>query len=222
MTNSPPKICVAITRNDMRAIASVEPFVDLFEVRIDLIGTGWKKLVNGLKKPWIACNRRPEEGGKWQDGETKRLEELMAALELGASIVDIELGTPGVEEVVKNIKGRAEILVSYHNLKETPELDKIRQIIINQLAVGADICKVVTAARSFQDNLTIFKLISLFPSNNIIAFCMGEEGRISRILSPLMGGYFTYASVSQGKESAAGQVPANVLRDIYQTLRRGS
>ena len=55
-----PKICLAITGNDIKAIKQVEPLVDLFEVRIDLIGDAWQELVKHLKKPWIACNRCAE------------------------------------------------------------------------------------------------------------------------------------------------------------------
>jgi 3-dehydroquinate dehydratase type I len=213
-----PKICVAIVNDDIKAISKAETEVDLWEVRIDLIGKGWREAVGRLKKPWIACNRRAEEGGKWRGREPQRIKELLSALELGASVIDIELGTPGVENAVKEVKGRAECLISYHNLKETPPLDRMRQIIINQLAAGADICKVVTTARSFKDNLAVLQLIKEFPETKIVAFAMGAAGQISRVLCPLAGGHFTYASVEEGKESAEGQVTAEELRKIYGML----
>lgn len=61
-----PRICAAMVNNDPEAVREIEPFVDLFEVRIDLIGDGWQELVKQFKKPWIACNRRVDEGGRWQ------------------------------------------------------------------------------------------------------------------------------------------------------------
>jgi len=216
-----PKICVAIVNNDIKAISKAESEADLWEVRIDLIGKGWREAAGQLKKPWIACNRRAEEGGKWRGREPQRIKELLSALELGASVIDIELGTPGVENAVKEVKGRAECLISYHNLKETPPLERMRQIIINQLAAGADICKVVTTARSFKDNLAVLQLITEFPETKIVAFAMGAAGQISRVLCPLAGGYFTYASVEEGKESAEGQVTAGELRKIYGMLGNG-
>lgn len=218
MAGERPKICVAIVNNDIKAISKAETEVDLWEVRIDLIGKGWREAAGQLKKPWIACNRRAEEGGKWRGREPQRIKELLSALELGASVIDIELGTPGVENAVKEVKGRAECLISYHNLKETPPLDRMRQIIINQLAAGADICKVVTTARSFKDNLAVLQLITEFPETKIVAFAMGAAGQISRVLCPLAGGHFTYASVEEGKESAGGQVTAGELRRIYGML----
>ena len=221
MAGERPKICVAIVNNDIKAISKAESEADLWEVRIDLIGKGWREAAGQLKKPWIACNRRAEEGGKWRGREPQRIKELLSALELGASVIDIELGTPGVENAVKEVKGRAECLISYHNLKETPPLDRMRQIIINQLAAGADICKVVTTARSFKDNLAVLQLITEFPETKIVAFAMGAAGQISRVLCPLAGGHFTYASVEEGKESAEGQVTAGELRKIYGMLGNG-
>jgi 3-dehydroquinate dehydratase type I len=215
---NPPKICAAIVNDDLDALDGVAPLVDLFEVRIDLIGKGWRKVAARLKKPWIACNRRADEGGKWDGKEAARINELYHAVELGAAIIDIELATPSIAEVVNEIKDRAECLVSYHNLKETPPLDRLRQIIINQLAAGAGICKVVTTARIFADNLVVLQLIADFSSANIVSFAMGAKGQLSRVLCPLVGGYFTYASVGEGRESAKGQVTVRDLREIYRML----
>jgi 3-dehydroquinate dehydratase type I len=216
-----PRICAAIVSDDLDALDGVEPLVDLFEVRIDLIGKGWRKVAAHLKKPWIACNRRVDEGGKWAGRESARIKVLRSAVDLGAKIVDIELATPDAAEIVKEIKDTAVCLLSYHNIKETPPLDRLRQIVINQIAAGAGICKVVTKARSFVDNLTVLQLISDFSSANIVSFAMGATGQLSRVLCPLVGGYFTYASIKAGRESAEGQVTAEELRKIYGMLANG-
>jgi 3-dehydroquinate dehydratase-1 len=212
------RICVPIVNDDLEAVKSVEPLVDLFEVRIDLIGDGWREVAGRLGRPWLACNRRVEEDGRWQGSESARIEELLAAVPLGASIVDIELATPGVAEVVGEIKGRADCLISYHNLRETPPLEKMREIIENQLSAGADICKLITTARSLADNLATLQLIKHFSQTRIVSFAMGALGQLSRVLCPLVGGYFTYASIAEGKESAAGQITAGDLYQIYQVL----
>jgi 3-dehydroquinate dehydratase-1 len=216
-----PRICVAVVNHDLEAVKKVEPVVDLFELRIDLVGGGWEEMAGHLKKPWLACNRRAEEGGGWRGGDSERIEELLSAVEKGASIVDIELGTPGVEKVVREIKGGAECLLSYHDLKGTPPLKKMKEIVNNQLDAGADICKVVTTARSFADNVAVLQLIKDFPETKVVSFAMGDFGQVSRVLCPLVGGYFTYASVEAGRESAAGQITASDLRKIYEMLEDG-
>ena len=45
---------------------------------------------------------------------------------------------------------------------------------------------------------------------------MGEEGLISRVLSPRAGAAFTFASSADGAETAPGQVTARTLLDIYR------
>lgn len=216
-----PRICAAIVNKGLRVIRDVEPMVDLFEVRIDLIGEGWPQLVKHLKKPWIACNRRADEGGNWKDSEASRIKELLKAVELGADIVDIELTTENLGEIVPGIKGRAKCLLSFHDVVGTPSLDKLQAIVQRQLEAGADICKVVTAARNFEDNLVTLRLISDFPKARIISFAMGPLGAASRILCPLVGGDFIYASIEKGKESAAGQLTVEALRKIYGMMADG-
>ncbi len=210
-----PKICAVIVDNDLKAVEKIEPFVELFEVRIDLIGDSWRELVKQLKKPWIACNRSTEEGGSWQGSESKRREELLSAIELGADIIDIELVTGNLKEIVQLIKKRAQCLLSFHDLKGTPPLDRIKEIVQRELEAGADICKVVTTAQKFEDNLTVLQLISDFPKTRVLSFAMGPTGLTSRILCPLVGGDFTYASIEAGKESASGQMTVRDLRKIY-------
>ena len=218
---SKPRICAVVTNGDTDPLKDMAPLVDLYEVRIDLIGSGWRGVVENLKKPWIACNRIGREGGGWRGDEAQRIEELLDAINLGAEIVDIELQTENLSDVVKAIKSRAKCLVSYHDLNGTPPLARLKEIVHMQVAAGADIGKVVTTAQNFADNLSVLQLILEFPGQNIVSFAMGESGMTSRILSPLLGGYFTYASLEAGKESAAGQMTVAQLREIYRMLEDG-
>jgi len=213
-----PKICACIVNNELESVRSVEPLVDLFEVRIDLIGNGWQELAQQLKKPWIACNRKVAEGGSWQGSEAKRVAELLTAVDLKADMVDIELGTEKLKEVVPLIKKRSQCLMSFHDLAGTPSSGRMREIVQGQLEAGADIGKVVTTARKFEDNLAVLQLIADFPRARVVSFAMGPLGFASRILCPLVGGDFVYASIEAGKESASGQLTVKNLRQIYKML----
>lgn len=213
-----PRICATITNNDLTTVKEVEPLVDLFELRIDLIGDGWPELVKQIKKPWIACNRSADEGGQWQGSEARRVEKLLQAIELGADIVDIELRTRNLEKIVQLIKRRTKCLLSFHDLEKTPSLDEMKGIVQRQLKAGADVCKIVTTAQGFEDNLTVLQLISEFPGVRLVSFAMGALGSMSRVLCPLVGGDFTYASIEKGKESAQGQITARDLMKIYETV----
>ena len=214
-----PRICAAIVNNDPEAVKEVEPLVDLFEARIDFIGDGWQELVKQFNKPWIACNRSADEGGKWQGNEARRVEKLLQAVELGADIVDIELKTKNLGKILQLVKKETKCLLSFHDLERTPPLNEMKEIVQSQLKSGADICKLITTAQGFEDNLTILQLISEFPSKQLISFAMGPLGSISRVLCPLVGGDFTYASIEKGKESAQGQITVRELAKIYDMLR---
>jgi 3-dehydroquinate dehydratase-1 len=215
-----PKICLAIVENDIKAIKQVEPLVDLFEVRIDLIGEAWQQLVKQLKKPWIACNRSAAEGGKGEKIEAMRIGKLLKAVELGASMVDIELSASNLTEVVPLIKKRAKCVISTHDYQKTPSISVLRGIAQKQLQAGADICKVVTTAVKTEDNMTILGLVSEFSKNRIVGFAMGELGLLSRLLCPLVGGDFTYAAIGRGKESAPGQMAIKEFRNLYEMMCR--
>jgi 3-dehydroquinate dehydratase I len=214
-----PQICATIVESNIELVHELEPEVDLFEVRLDLVGPGWPELVKQLRKPWLACNRSPEEGGRGNPDQTQRIAELLRAAEAGASIVDLEYRTEGLTEIVPRIKMKAACLLSFHDQAGTPSYETLLDMVEGQLKAGADICKIVTLARSFADNMVILKLLNHFREVKLVAFNMGEAGRVSRILSPLAGGYFTYASLAPGKESASGQMTAKEMREIYRLLR---
>ncbi len=217
------KICAVITENNYQMAASVEKLVNFYEVRLDLIGDGWQEWVGKLNRPWIACNRVQEEGGKWLGSETDRIAYLMEAVRRGAHIIDIELNTPGLEDIMKQVKkNKVKCLLSVHNLYETPILKVLKRIVRQEVAVGADICKVVTTARCFEDNMTVLRLFPEFTGVKLVALAMGQVGVSSRILSPMLGGYFTYASMEEGKESASGQLTVTYLRSLYKALRRSN
>ncbi len=213
-----PKICAVIVDNDLAAVREVEPLVDLFEVRIDLIGDDWRTVAKQLTKPWIACNRKTDEGGSWQGSEAKRVEQLLEAVELGADIVDIELRTENRDKVVPLIKGKAKCLISFHDLEKTPPLDEMKEIIGRQRQSGADISKLVTTARSYEDNRAAWQLLAEFPGVKLVSFAMGASGYLSRLLCPLAGGEFTYASIKPGKESARGQMTVTEMSKIYDGI----
>ena len=99
-----PRICAVITENDYKVAAGIERFVDFYEVRLDLIGDGWQAWVKKLSRPWIATNRLPEEGGRWSGSEIERISRLFEAVKLGARIVDIELRTEGLADIMAQLK----------------------------------------------------------------------------------------------------------------------
>lgn len=214
-----PEICACITSAaDLPAAVGVVDSVSLYEVRIDLIGEEWTEVVDHLPRPWIACNRLASQGGACTVNEDERLASLLRALDLGATIVDIELDAPGLGKFVESVKGRGTLLVSHHDLERTEGEETLAAIVHKQRRAGADICKLVTTAGSVSDNVTLLRLTRRLSWMPLVAFAMGEQGVISRVLAPLAGARFTYASLGRGHEAAPGQLTVGDLRTVYDTM----
>lgn len=213
------RICAVITHDNTAAIGRAANAADFFEVRIDLVGRRWPQIAGGLNKPWIATNRNTAQRGGWKGSERKRIDELLRAVDLGAWMVDIEMDSPALPEILDKSKGKARCMVSYHDWDGTPPLAGLVEKAGACLDTGAYACKVVTTARSLNDNLTVLKLLGRFPSKRLVAFAMGGEGVLSRVLAPLAGSWFTYASIDGTTASAPGQVTAQTMRKIYGLIK---
>ena len=211
-------IVVPTQNKSLEDIAMAEPLADFLELRLDLMKDyDLGALLQAATKPCIVTNRTKREGGQFAGTEEERVNILKKAMDAGAEYVDIETSTP--KELLKPFlesDHKSKIILSYHNFTDTPEeLEHLYKIMCE---MPADVIKIVTYARDITNNLAVFKLIYRAKKDDkkIIALCMGERGEISRILSPLLGGFLTFGSLETGKESAPGQITAVKLRDIYR------
>jgi len=214
-----PEVCACITSiADVAAARAMCDLVSLYEVRMDLIGPEWPRVASGLPRPWIACNRTAAEGGACDRSDAERFAVLRRAVELGAAVVDVELASAGVESFVAGIKGAARVLVSHHDLTRTGTEEELAALVERERDAGADICKVVTTATRASDNVVVLNISRRFAGQSVISFAMGPLGIASRVLGPLAGGAFTYASLSAGRESAPGQLTVTELHQMYDAL----
>jgi 3-dehydroquinate dehydratase type I len=145
---------------------------------------------------------------------------LIQATEAGFDYIDVELNTKKVGESARRFqKEGARAIVSYHNMKTTPATTVLESILNREKRAGADVCKIVTTARKASDSLRCLAFVNEQARNaKLVCFAMGRLGAPSRILSPVFGAYFTFASSAIGKETASGQVPISELRALYRTF----
>ncbi|MEM2994885.1 MAG: type I 3-dehydroquinate dehydratase [Candidatus Bathyarchaeia archaeon] len=221
------RVCTPITANKTMEIPAFikraeQMGADLAEIRLDYLESfdGIEKAVEKAKIPLIATNRQYEQGGKRRQDENERVKMLLKAAGMGFSFVDLEITTSNIETIMKDLrKTNAKIILSFHNFNETPSLEEMRKIVAFQIEIGADICKLVTMAKSLNDNLTFLSLAAeISKKTPIICFAMGKLGVPSRILSPMFGSYLTYASLESGMETAPGQISIGQLKEIYRLL----
>lgn len=219
-------ICVPIVSPSMpRAledIVAAEPLADIIELRLDLIADAdIPALLKATNKPCIVTNRTKREGGQFKGSEEERVGKLRQAVDAGAAYIDIEASTPReLLKAVLNSKGASQAILSYHNFTNTP--DDLNPLYAIMTEIPADVIKIVTYAEDINDNLKMFQILNRARKDQkkLIGLCMGEKGEISRILSPLMGGFLTFGCLETGKESAPGQITAFALKHVYQVGRR--
>lgn len=223
-------ICVPITATTIeeasKEIAQANKVADAIELRADYIrGINThtlEKLIKECKKKCIVTIRPKKYRGKFSGNEKARIALLKKAVLGGADFIDVEFGTKPATIKSLNAKGHTKIILSYHNFRSTPNIAELKELYAKMKEVkGVSILKIVTYAKSINDNATIFSLLKHARNDRqeIIAFAMGLLGRDSRILSLPMGAYLTFASLRQGKESAEGQIPFEELKKVYQGLK---
>jgi 3-dehydroquinate dehydratase/shikimate dehydrogenase len=172
----------------------------------------------------IATCRRKAYGGKFTGTLTSELEILLKAAQTGCHIVDLEVESaeqctrPALAKFRAAVRAAgSSLLISSHDFTRTRRPEGLNQTAKRIAAYEPEFVKVVTTARNLADNLSVLQMIedqSL--GANVIGIAMGEEGLISRVLSPRAGAAFTFASSADGAETAAGQIPARTLLDIYR------
>ena len=208
--------------NALRAIKEASPLADLIELRVDYMRNAeLEKLLKAGEKPLIVTNRPRAEGGRYRGDEKRRLAILREATELGAAFVDVEIRTErsSLRELIKNKNGTRMVL-SFHDFQRTPSGGELRKLLDRMNRQGADVGKIVTFARSWDDNLKVLALIPYARRRRqaIVTFCMGKKGKMSRIFSPLMGAAWTYASLSRKQASAPGQLTIQEMKEIWGRL----
>jgi 3-dehydroquinate dehydratase type I len=226
------KICVPLPASNipdaLKMLGKAENAgADLIEIRLDYSGSNASEIIKLSREiakqsstPLIATNRQIDQGGRCSLSEMDRIKTLIEAAKAGFTYVDLELTTHNLGDVVKAVRNYgAKVLISCHNFNFTPPISEMERIVGEQIKAGADICKITTMAGSIADSINCLLFTHKMSWNaEIVCFAMGEYGLLSRILSPLFGASFTYASLGSGFETAPGQVSIRDLREIYRRL----
>jgi 3-dehydroquinate dehydratase type I len=214
------RICVSILPKTVsEALQLIEKaevaHADFIEVRLDSIENRGElsDLAAHGKTPKIATDRSSRT-------ETEQRKMLLNAAKSGFEYVDIELSTPQLKELVKELKALgAKPIVSFHKFNGSLDISELNSILEGEISSGAEVCKIVTTAKRIEDNLTTLNFTSTASSKaKLVCFCMGELGKVSRLLSPLFGGFFTFASLERGSETASGQMTIQEMKAAYELL----
>ena len=221
------KICVSIPPKSIDEIIKLirkaeEKNADFIEVRLDTL-KNYKNLedvCNFTETPLIATNKSIKYHGHFSGTETERQEILLDAARNGFEFVDIDLGLPNQLELIRDLKEEGtKIIISYHDFEKTNTKNELDKILTDQISSGADVCKLITTARTIEDNLLILNFISEASKKcKLVCFAMGEKGKVSRVLSPFFGCFFTFAALDKKRKTAKGQLTIKEMNFIFELL----
>jgi 3-dehydroquinate dehydratase type I len=210
-----PATTTAATIETMRNLAKpdiIELRLDYAVERLDLT-----TLRESTNTPLIATARLPVHGGRWGGGEGERQRLLISTARAGFDYIDVEADSVSLAELVGKLhERRASVVVSRHHMDRVPSLEEVLATHGEAKRAGADVVKVVGTATSPADNLPCIEYLAREPGN--VSFAMGTHGVPSRVLSPLVGGAWTYASAAEGVEVAPGQMTLTSLREAYRLM----
>ena len=192
-----------------------EAKVNFIEIRLDDLARNSKleDLTTHIEIPLIATDRSNKN-------EVERQAILLNAAKSGFAYVDTDLSSPKLQNFVNQAKAiGTKCIVSFHDFGKTPSTLELNRILEREVSSGADVCKIVTTANKMEDNLTLLQFIQASPvRKKPVCFAMGQLGKTSRLLSPVFGSFFTFASLERGAETAPGQMTVQELRTAYVLL----
>ena len=190
---------------------------DYAEIRFDFLNPNavpdaLQLIRKDLRK--CVCTLRPvSEGGKFSGSEKNRISIMKLIAEYNPFLLDIELNSLSKNKNLQRyLKSTGtDMLVSWHSFKQTPGISVLKKKLVQMKKFSNNI-KIVTMAKSVNDAT---RVLSLYKNNNtkLIAFSMGNYGRISRILCLFLGSPYTY--VSLGKPVAPGQFSVDEVKSIF-------
>ena len=142
---------------------------------------------------------------------------LVRAIEAGARYVDVEIEAP--KQMSKRVRSAAHengtiFIRSYHDFEGTGSLESLKNVVEKCTYHGADLVKVVTMAHNEDDARRVMSLYSSHSASkgNLIAFCMGEAGRQSRLDCLKHGAPYTYSALTAEESAAPGQWSVEEMR----------
>ena len=198
---------------------------DFVEVRMDCLEEtrNLADLPKSTKIPLIATNKLQSEKGHFTGSEAERQQTLLNAAKSGFAFVDVDFSSPKRSETLSKLKQLGtKTVVSYHKFDGILNASSMEKILDEQIACGADICKIVLTAKQIEDNLPVLSFVSFASTKaKLVCFCMGEQGKTSRLLSPAFGAYFTFASLDESNQTATGQMSIKEMKTAYKLLGIG-
>ncbi len=211
-------IATSIQNKELPEILDLLPGLEMAEIRLDRCALEEEEidqLFSESDVPLIATCRLAEEP------QAPAL--LERAIQAGAKYVDLEMEAPAAvgRRIREACREWGTVLIrSYHNFENTPSLPVLRSLVDRARQFGGEVVKIVTTAVSEADNDTVKALYQDAGPGSLVAFCMGDCGKPSRLEALRQGAPFTYACLSEEEATAPGQWTTRAMQEaVYGGFR---
>lgn len=220
------KYCLPIIKSKSSEVVSLiketQDQFDYFEIWLDYIQDLRLDFINDIRNQFgdkliFLFRRQNLETPKM---DFKKRKDIMDAISKTDCFLDLDISQK--KELVhlkKNSQTR--LLLSYHNYNETPDDEKLKEIISLMKKSNPDIYKISTFCKSDSDAIRLIDLLSKLKENNLkcIVLGMGQNGIITRIAGALLGNEINFAPLSLEDKSASGQLAKPQLENILKKIR---
>ena len=235
-THSPTKdgrrprvVGVIMSQTDLDLAIRMRERPDLFELRLDHLvrpssvaaaACGAAGIVDELEEklsklraPLIVTARHPQEGGANKLNLRQR-RDLLSRFLPHARYIDIELRSAAALQSLGKLARKKKVrrIISFHDLKATPDLARLRVKARKAKSLGADIFKVATRTDTPAQLARLLDFITKKDHDLAVsAMGMGKLGAISRVLLAYRGSALVYGSVAAATD-IEGQLSLEQLR----------
>ena len=149
--------------------------------------------------------------------------QLLKAIEAGAKYVDLEVEAPPMmgRKIRQACQEYGTMLIrSFHDFEGTPPEATLLSLLDKGRRFGGEVVKIVTTATCKADADRVMALYREAEPGTLVAFCMGPEGRDSRLEALKQGAPFTYACLTAEEATAPGQWTAAEMDEaVYGNFR---
>ena len=149
--------------------------------------------------------------------------QLLKAIEAGAKYVDLEVEAPPMmgRKIRQACQQYGSMLIrSFHDFAGTPPEATLLSTLEKSRRFGGEVVKIVTTATCKADADRVMALYREVEPGTLVAFCMGPEGRESRLEALKQGAPFTYACLTPEEATAPGQWTTAEMREaVYGGFR---
>ena len=231
----PRVVGVIMSQTDLDLAIRMRERPDLFELRLDhlvrppsvaVAARGAADIVDELEEkmsrlraPLIVTARHPKEGGAYNLNLRQR-RDLLSLFLPHARYIDIELRSAAALRPLCKLARKKNVrrIISFHDLKATPDLRGLQVKARRAKSLGADVFKVATRTDTPAQLARLLDFITKKDLDLAIsAMGIGKLGAISRVLLAYRGSALVYGSVA-----AAGDIEGQMSLEQLRAFGIGS